>query len=87
MLFSTVGYYMKIKDLRLPQWVLTIGSLSMGVYLMQQFILVALYRYSNMPNIAGPYILPWLGFVIALVGSLLISFIINKSKIGRLIIG
>lgn len=87
MLFSTVGYYIKIKDHRLPQWVLTIGNLSMGVYLMQQFILVALYRYSNMPNIAGPYILPWLGLVIALVGSLLISFILNKFKIGRLIIG
>lgn len=69
------------------KWLFEIGALCMGVYLSQQFILVTLYHYTNLPSLLGPYILPWVGFIIALSGSLLISWLLRQSKIGRILIG
>lgn len=69
------------------KWLIDLGGLCMGVYLFQQFIIVALYNYTSLPSLAGPYILPWLGFIIALLGSLFLSWLFNKTKIGRILIG
>lgn len=56
----------------LPGWILKIGSLCMGVYLVQQFILKALYQHTSLPTALGPIWLPWAGFIIALTGSALL---------------
>lgn len=59
----------------------------MGVYLFQQFILQTLYCHTKLPSMLGPYWLPWLGFIIALIGSLFLSFLFHKTKMGRFLIG
>lgn len=71
----------------LPMWLITVGNLCMGVYLIQQFILMGLYKHTSFPEIFGPFYLPWVGFFIALVGSFLLSYLLNKTKIGRFLIG
>ena len=87
MLFVIVGILEKKHVISLPKWVFTIGGLCMGVYLFQQFILKGLYLYTALPEIFGPIWLPWIGFVIALTGSLLISYLMRMTKAGRFLIG
>lgn len=87
MLLVLIGVLMKGCTDSLPIWVINVGSLCMGVYLFQQFILKALYYYSVLPSLVGHYWLPWVGFAIALVVSLLFSFLLRKTSVGRFLIG
>lgn len=84
---SIVGIIEKKKSIELSVWVIKTGELCMGVYLCQQFILLGIYKYTTAPVLFGPYYLPWIGFTIALVGSLTITYILRKFKFGRLLIG
>ena len=71
----------------IPQWLIKLGGLCFGVYLLQQFILMGLYYYTELPVILGCYWLPWVGFLIALIGSLVFAWLLVKTKVGRFLIG
>lgn len=83
MLFVFVGY--KERDMKgeIPQWLIKLGGLCFGVYLLQQFILNGLYNYTELPVILGCYWLPWVGFILATTFSLVLTLLIRKTKIGR----
>lgn len=87
MLNIIIGYKEKNRKMPLPQWIIKIGNLCFGVYLLQQFILRGLYNYTNLPQILGCYWLPWVGFVVALAGSIIITELLIKTKIGKFLIG
>ena len=87
LLFSLVGVAIKKRTSAVPQWLINIGNLCMGVYIFQQFILAGLYDHTTLPTLLGPYWLPWIGFIITLSGSLLISFVLRLTKVGRFLIG
>ena len=86
MLLTVFGYILKGTGGRVPKIVVEIGSLCFGVYLFQQFLLQLLYYHTELPNFIGPFATPWVGFVIALVASLLLSWSVRLTKIGRFII-
>lgn len=87
MLLIWIGYCGIIRHKPLPQWVVKSSNLCLGVYLFQQFILMTLYKHTNIAFVLGPYWLPWCGFVIALTGSLLLTYLFRLTVIGRSIIG
>jgi len=87
MLFIIIGYKEKNRKTPLSQWIIKIGNLCFGVYLLQQFILRGLYNYTNLPRILGCYWLPWVGFVVALAGSIIITELLIKTKVGKFLIG
>ena len=87
MLFVFVGYKEKRRKGEMQQWLIRLGGLCFGVYLLQQFILKGLYNYTNFPTILGCYWLPWVGFVVTLISSVLIAFLMVKTKVGRFLIG
>lgn len=87
MLFTMVGVMEQRRTKPLDDCFIELGGLCMGVYLFQQFILKALYNCSEFVFLFGTYWLPWVGFVIALLGSLLFSWLFHKTKIGRFLIG
>ena len=85
MAFSLVGCYLLRHSLK--GWMEHVGTLSFGVYLFQQFILKGLYDHTILPAIFGCYLLPWLGFVVTLICSLFLSWLLRKTKIGKFLIG
>lgn len=87
MLLVWVGYAEKRLNKSLPLWIVRLGNLCFGVYLLQQFMLKGLYDHTALPEILGCYWLPWVGFVIALAGSLVIAGLLVKTKIGKFLIG
>lgn len=85
-LFVAVGCVDKRLSSQLPHWVVWVGELSMGIYIFQQFILKGLYNYTLLPSMFSPILMPWLGFVIALCLSLMLSFYFRKTSVGRFLI-
>ena len=71
----------------MSQYIVRLGNLCFGVYLLQQFILKGLYDHTALPELLGCYWLPWVGFAIALIGSIFVSQLMVKSKIGKFLIG
>ena len=62
----------------LPRFVLYASSVSFGVYLFHQIIIEVLYYKTSLPVLVGPYLLPWVGFAIALAGSVILVVLVRK---------
>lgn len=58
-----------------------------GVYVYQQFILISLYYHSSFPEILPIYFVPWVMFIIALIASLILTWLTLKTSLGRYLIG
>ena len=54
-----------------------------GIYLIQQFVLIYFYRYTDMPVSLGTYILPWISCILTLIISYILSYLIYKTRVGR----
>lgn len=63
--------------------VIKIGSYCFGVYIFQQFILQIVYYHTSLPLYLGNELLPWIGFVGTLVLSLILSYMLRQTRIGR----
>lgn len=81
-IYITALQYTKVNHL--ATWIINVSSMCFGVYLFQQFILQLLYY--KIPLSMNPLVTPWVGFIIAIIASLIITFILMKSKIGRSIL-
>jgi surface polysaccharide O-acyltransferase-like enzyme len=78
-----VNYFVSTKGKTPPEFIVKLNRSCFGIYLFQQFILQALYYKTNLPVLVGAYWLPWVGFVVALLGSYLLTRLLLLSKIGR----
>lgn len=60
-----------------------LGTYCFGIYIFQQFIIKGLYYRTPVPECVGPYLLPWVGVLTALVISILLTYAIRQTKVGR----
>ena len=86
MAYMLVNYLLHKEYIRPKAWVENMNQYCYGIYLFQQFILQYLYYKTSFPEKVGPYWLPWLGFLIALCLSFLFSYLLRKTKLGRILI-
>ncbi len=86
-MYVIVNYFIEIKKMILPKYVLQASSICYGVYVFHQFILEYLYYYTPLPRYLGTYWLPIGGFVICMLFSILFSKLTLKTKFGRFLIG
>lgn len=86
MIFCVVGTARKNSEY-LPIWVIYVGNLCLGVYLFQQFILNAIYYHTSSPMTINPFVLPWVGFLVTLLASLILSWMFSKTRVGHFLIG
>lgn len=77
---TAVKYCQKHK---LSQVIIKIGACGYGVYVFHQFILVFLYGQTELPQYVGTYWLPWIGFVITVFLSTVLTLAVRTTKIGR----
>lgn len=75
-----ISYYKSISP-----FIIGVGAYCFGVYVFQQFVLKWLYYYTSLPLVTGS-LLPWIGFLITLIVSLLLTWAIRLTKIGRMIL-
>lgn len=67
------------RDTRLVE----LGSYCFGIYIFQQFVLKGLYYKTPVPELVGPYLLPWFAILITLFVSFLLTYLIRLTKAGR----
>ena len=80
-LFLIASLYMKTHVLH--EKIIYIGTLGYGVYVFHQFILRWLYYNTSMPSDVGGFWYPWIGLVVALVFSVLLTILFRKFELGR----
>lgn len=80
-------YIVNIKSFNLKPFWIKISTLTFGVYIFQQFILVWLYYHTKIVSYISSTIIPWIAFILTLVISLILTRLLRLSKIGRLLIG
>jgi hypothetical protein len=78
---------LRIQNNKEDKLIYYISSISMGIYIIHQFVLKALYYCTSIPQWCGSYILPWLGFVVAFLLSVIITMIFRKTKVGAFLLG
>lgn len=91
LIYSSIGVFqiyivmeaVRDKKLQLKSRVITLSSCCFGVYLFQQFILVYLYDYTNIPWMLNSMLLPWCFFIITLLLSVLFTQVVRMSNAGR----
>ena len=81
--YGMVNYLIEGTCLTIPRWLVELNGLCFGIYLFQQFILQILYYKTNLPSLVGPYWLPWVGLVVTLILSYLLTKLSLKTKVGR----
>lgn len=82
-IYIFVNYLLSVKHLILPEWIKSLNNACFGIYLFQQFILKILYYKTSLPLFVGPYLLPWVGLIVALIGSYLLTVLMRSTKLGR----
>lgn len=83
LVYCLVNYLIEVRNVTIPRWLVNINATCFGVYLFQQFILQFLYYKTTLPSLVGAYWLPWVGFVLTLILSYLLTELSLKTKIGR----
>lgn len=82
-----ISAYKYTNTRELNSFTIKIGEYCFGVYLFQQFILQALYYRTQVVSFIDSSWLPWLGFIFALIVSLLLSYFTCLFRVGRKLIG
>lgn len=85
-LYLLVNKFTYNKNFTIKKWVINATTLCYGVYIFQQFILKFLYYKTNLPLI-GSIWLPWVGFIITIILSIMLTKISLKTKTGRFLLG
>lgn len=85
--YLLTNYFISTKNINLPSYMIELNKICFGIYLFQQFILKILYYNTSISSIAGPYWLPWLGILIALLLSICLTVACRQNRIGRYILG
>lgn len=86
-LYLTVSMFTTQDGFKPKPWMVTASDNCYGVYVYHQFILIWLYFFTPFVTTMNDLLVPWCGFVITLVISLLLTRITLKTKIGRFLIG
>lgn len=87
MTYITVNWLLIKNKIKISQSLMKVSALCFGVYIYQQFILKLLYYDFGFMESVSPYILPWMGFVVAIILSVSFSYLTVKTKFGRFLIG
>lgn len=82
-IYSLVNYLLNKENIKVTSRTINLSALCYGIYLFQQFILQWLYYKTTMPSIVGPYLLPWVGLLITVIGSYILTKLCRMTKIGR----
>ena len=87
LIYISANYYLSFLGKSLNKTIVSLSSLSFGVYIYQEFILKLIYYKSPIPALVGPYWLPFVGLVITIILSLALSKLTLSIRIGRYLLG
>lgn len=69
-----------------PFWI-NLSTYTFGIYIFQQFILQYIYYHTDIRYQIGIGYLPWIAFVFTLIASLLLAWLMRKTRVGKFLLG
>ena len=63
------------------------STLSMGIYIIQEFIIRIIYYKTQLPQYLGSVLLPWITIIITLIASYMLAYFAHNHKVGKILIG
>ena len=85
-IYLYIQIWMSNRVLTLPIYLVKFSGMCFGVYLVHQFILKLLYNNTDYVQFCGALYLPILSCIITLTTSILIVYLMCKTKIGRFLL-
>ena len=86
-IYFLINYLIISRKIAVTERMVKLSNYCFGIYIFQQFILKFIVYNNFAISCLGTYWLPWVSFIIAMVGSVLFTWLFQKSKIGRFLIG
>ncbi len=86
-LYLTVCHFTEKEGFCPKPWVIAASGDCYGVYVFHQFILVWLYFFTPLVSSCPNAVVPWVGFIVTLSFSLLLTKLSLKTRLGRFLIG
>ena len=86
-IFMLCRYLLNSCNISINKSLIKLSGCCFGVYVFQQFILNFIIYSDRFISTLGTYWLPWFAFILALLGSIALSWVIMKTKVGKFLIG
>lgn len=86
-LYGTVSLITMKESFEMSPFIKKADKVSFGIYLYHQFILVALYHYTSIVFHVNEWLLPWIGFSIAITISWLLTSLTLYTRFGKFLLG
>lgn len=86
-IYILINYLLKKNMINVTHGMIKFSAYCFGVYIFQQFILKYIVYNGASISLLGSYWLPWVAFVITLLLSVLLSWGMLKTRVGRFLIG
>lgn len=86
-LYLTVCHFTERPSYCPKKWVVKASDDCYGVYVFHQFLLVWVYFFTPLVTVCANALVPWVGFAVAMLTSLLLTKLSLKTKIGKFLIG
>lgn len=85
--YGLSNLYVKKHNGVIPKALDFLNPYCFGIYLFQQFILQTLYFKTPLFATVGTYLAPWIAFIITIITSFILTYLLRLSKAGRFLIG
>lgn len=85
--FALFNYLIERGAMRLSDRAVKLSGYCFGVYIFHQFLILLIVENPFMIGLWGTYVLPWVAFAASLAGSMLLTGLMLKTKVGRFLIG
>ena len=66
------------------KFLLNVGVCGYGVYIFHQFILVHIYDQTNLPQVLGTYLMPWISMIFTIAISVILTLLVRETKLGKM---
>lgn len=86
-LYLSVCFFTTKYDFVPSRYAVSFNKYCYGIYIFHQFVYVYVYFKTPLYDMVHPYLLPWVGFLITITISLLLTKLTLKTHLGRFLIG
>lgn len=86
-LYTTVCKYTSKANYQPKQWIVNASNYCYGMYVYHQFILMYLYYHTSLDVNCNQFVLPWIGLMLSIIVSYILTKLTLKTKFGNNLIG
>ena len=76
-----------ISKIRIAPWFIALSNICFGIYIFQEFILQIMYYKYRLLDSLPDLLIPWIGLILTLIISIILTVTLRKTRLGRQLLG